>query len=357
MRAIISKEVNKFHKLNMLLCKSKDYKNNQLNSSNHDTLIKRHLGSKLMRQNSPIKSICLPLSLHYKQNIKNFKENSLTKKNKYQSYCITESNINNKQNNNKILPNIKHMNNYSSNKIMPLYNINFGLNNVNNNNNITKSEEKSKDIITNKINNIKDRFTLKIKKLNLKEIILSKSRNKKKEQLNNNLLNNNKSKFILKRINPKNNFNTLIKNYKDINKNDSIMNYEYQGYQNYNINKYDRLNIYMKYQQKPLNKRNNDQFKTFNELKRTDIEKNNSINSSLNSYKNGLINDKKNFKSMKVLSKINSSKKSRTIDIVNNDNFYEKKANKKQNSMDMYIPKKNKIKNDDILNLLENIDN
>ena len=96
MRAIISKEVNKFHKLNMLLCKSKDYKNNQLNSSNHNTLIKRQLGSKLMRQNSPIKSICLPLSLHYKQNIKNFKENSLTKKNKYQSYCITESNINNK---------------------------------------------------------------------------------------------------------------------------------------------------------------------------------------------------------------------------------------------------------------------
>ena len=80
MRAIISKEVNKFHKLNMLLCKSKDYKNNQLNSSIHNTLIKRQLGSKLMRQNSPIKSICLPLSLHYKQNIKNFKENSLTKK-------------------------------------------------------------------------------------------------------------------------------------------------------------------------------------------------------------------------------------------------------------------------------------
>ena len=153
--------------------------------------------------------------------------------------------------------------------------------------------------------------------------------------------------------------------------NEIIISNDFKGDQNNqiiinsnNIHNYDRLNVYMKYQQKrPLNKRNdainNGQFKTFNKLKPFDIEKNNSINSSLNNNKNILINDKKNFKSMKVLSSINSSKKSRTINDnnVNNGNENDIKINMKMNSVDKYIPKKIKIKNDDIINLLENVDN
>ena len=129
--------------------------------------------------------------------------------------------------------------------------------------------------------------------------------------------------------------------------------------------KFDKLNVYMKYQQKNyLNKRSGNN---------NEIEKNQSIDAIS-------INKKKHFKSFQNLSKINSPKKiSKTINNTNNNinnnteiknnvnnnniiNYTDIKNNFNNNNLQIsniqrYIPKKIRHNNDDIINLLNDSNN
>ena len=361
MRSILLKGMDHSYKSNMILHKSFLGKNNVNNNQ-----IKKPIKLKLLlpRKSPNPQDKLYPSSINYKKII----ENSYNKKN---PYCITENNIDTDRKNDNnyykklnLLPKIKENNKYYSKK-----NIYLGSNKYSLNLNYGTSALSCGKILFDKnkeLNETKEKDEKKypyIKKLALKEMVFNKNKSEKRGRTIGNLVR------IKKQLNfPKREDQNMNKNMNDI-----IISNDFHGSKLINFEenwkrKFDKLNVYMKYQQKNyLNKRSGNN---------NEMEKNQSIDAIS-------INKKKHFKSFQNLSQINSPKKiSKTIhntnaginnteiknNLINNSNDInctDIKNNLNNNpnnnlytlNIQRYIPKKIRHNNDDIINLLNDSNN
>ena len=360
MRSILLKGMERSYKSNMIFHKSFLDKNNINNNQ-----IKKPIKLKLLypRKSPNSQDTLNPPSINYKK----ISENFYSKKN---SYCITENNIDTDNKNNfdcykklNLLPKIKENNKYYSKK-----NIYLGSNKYSLNLNYGASALSCGKILFDKnkeLNETKEKNESKyphMKKLVLKEIAFNKNKSEKRGRTIGNLV----------RIKKRLNFPIHKKEEPNTNMIDIIISNDFHGSKLINFednwkNKFDKLNVYMKYQQKNyLNKRSGNN---------NELEKNQSIDATS-------INNKRHFRSFQNISKINSPKKiSKTINNTNNNinnnteiknnvnnnnniinytdikNNFNNNNNMQISNIQRYIPKKIRHNNDDIINLLNDSNN
>lgn len=357
MKTILLKGLNKSYKSKIVLFDSliDKVKDNRIKKN------KDNIKTKLIKfnKNYVIPDIYLPLSLKFKK----ITENNESKK---KPYCFTESNINseNQKNQNyfrklKVLPKIKETNKFPSKQHIYLGMNKYSLN-LNSGSALSCGKILThKNNIINESNENDDKTNNNIKKIALKEIVFTKDKSEKKVRT------------IGYRIKIKRNFNSIMKNNRQLNMNDMIISNDFHinnlnKNNNIDDNLYKNINKINNLKKIPLNKndRNNiknevEQCKTYDKIKSNE-NKNESIESSTKNKKNTLdTSKKKHNRSFGGFNKLNSVKKiSNTISNISNINDSENRTNIVQGiNMQRYIPKKIRIKNNDIIDLLEKTNN